>query len=57
VKQLHIREPWADLAHRTDKVIIQDLVARLEILEARIRDLESKVGSEDRHSGAVPIPG
>ncbi|HVE75412.1 MAG TPA: hypothetical protein VND22_01450 [Actinomycetota bacterium] len=56
MKQLHIREPWADLAHRSDKIIIQDLVARLEILEARIRDLEARLVHEDQHAGAVSVP-
>ncbi len=57
MKQLHIREPWADLAHRSDKIIIQDLVARLEILEARIRDLEARVVDEHRQVEKVSIPG
>src|SRR5687767_10156205 len=31
MRQLHIREPWADLAYTSDRQMIEDLVARIQI--------------------------
>ncbi|MCA1840440.1 MAG: hypothetical protein ABR507_05145 [Actinomycetota bacterium] len=46
MRQLHIREPWADLQFGSDKDKLNDLVLRIEILEARLRDLEMRVSDE-----------
>lgn len=46
MRQLHIREPWADLAYTSDRQIIEDLVSRIQILEAKIRDLELRVAEQ-----------
>ena len=47
MRQLHIREPWADLQYGSDKEKFNDLVSRIEILEARIRELEMRVATEN----------
>lgn len=46
MRQLHIREPWADLAYTSDRQMIEDLVSRIQILEAKIRDLELRVSEQ-----------
>ena len=43
MRQLRIREPWADLAYRSDQQLLEDLAARIQILEARVRELEATV--------------
>lgn len=56
MRQLHIKEPWADLAYNNDKQILQDLVSRIQILEARIRELELRISqSEEIEREAVPV--
>jgi hypothetical protein len=40
MRQLHIREPWAGLAYASEQEMITDLIARVQMLENRIRDLE-----------------
>lgn len=47
MKQLHIREPWADLARGNDQQVVQDLLVRIQLLEARIRELEEMVNKEN----------
>jgi len=40
MKQLRIREPWADLAFGSGEGVLEDLVTRIQMLEARVRELE-----------------
>ncbi|MGI8427217.1 MAG: hypothetical protein ACR2FO_07990 [Actinomycetota bacterium] len=40
MKQLRIREPWADLAYGSGDTVLEDLVTRIQMLEARVRELE-----------------
>ncbi len=40
MKQLHIREPWADSAYRSGDQVLEDLLSRVQALEARVRQLE-----------------
>lgn len=47
MRQLRIREPWADLAYRSDQQMLEDLAARIQILEARVRELESVISVPD----------
>lgn len=59
MRQLHVREPWADLVYTNDKQVIEDLMARIQILEARVRELEVRTAEKateavaDRE--AVPV--
>lgn len=41
MKQLHVREPWAGSAVR-DRDLIQDLLNRLQVLEAKVKELEER---------------
>lgn len=43
MRQLSIREPWADLAYHSDRQLLEDLVARIQVLEARVRELETAI--------------
>lgn len=43
MRQLHIREPWADLAYNSENQLLEDLATRVQTLEARVRELELKV--------------
>jgi hypothetical protein len=43
MKQLHIREPWADLAYNSETQLLEDLATRVQTLEARVRELEVKL--------------
>lgn len=43
MKQLHIREPWAGLAYGSEEQVVADLVARIQVLERRLRELEELV--------------
>lgn len=55
MRQLHVREPWADLVYTNDKQLIEDLIARLQILEARVRDLEMRVSEKVQDREALPV--
>lgn len=46
MRQLHIREPWADLAYTSDQQMIEDLVSRIQILESKIQELEMRVAEQ-----------
>ncbi len=48
MRQLHIREPWADLAYRTGEGVIDDLVTRIQMLEARVKELEDNGSVESK---------
>jgi outer membrane murein-binding lipoprotein Lpp len=43
MRQLHIREPWADLAYNSENQLLEDLSTRVQTLEAKVRELELKV--------------
>jgi outer membrane murein-binding lipoprotein Lpp len=43
MKQLHIREPWADLAYNSENQLLEDLATRVQTLEAKVRELEVKL--------------
>lgn len=61
MKQLHVREPWAELAYKSNDQVLQDMLARIQILEARVRELEVRAEddlSADDHMAAretVPV--
>jgi len=40
MKQLRFRETWADLACGSGDGVLEDLVTRIQMLEARVRELE-----------------
>lgn len=43
MRQLHVKEPWAGLAYSSDQEILTDLLARIQILEHRMRELEETI--------------
>lgn len=53
MRQLHIREPWADLAIRSSDKVLDDLLNRIQILEDRVRELELRQAREA--SAAAPV--
>lgn len=61
MKQLHVREPWAGLAYKSGDQLMEDLLRRIQMLEARVRELEGRefevaVSEENApHRGAVPV--
>lgn len=55
MKQLHIREPWADLAYRSGDDRLDDLLNRIQVLEARVRELESRE-SKDAAEAQMAAP-
>ncbi len=55
MKQLHIREPWADLAYNSDNQLLEDLATRVQTLEAKVRELEIKL-AEAREEEREPLP-
>lgn len=60
MKQLHIREPWADLAYRSGDDRLDDLLNRIQVLEARVRELESRESKDAAEaqmaaSEAIPV--
>lgn len=56
MRQLRIQEPWADLAFAgSEKQKLDDLVARIQMLEARVRELEIQV-AERSSSRREEIP-
>jgi hypothetical protein len=55
MRQLHIREPWADLAYNSDNQLLEDLASRVQMLESRVRELELKLAeSRDEEREALP---
>lgn len=57
MRQLRVTEPWADLAYGSDKEKLQDLMIRIQMLEARVRELEAQTTtlSRDEVSEGVPV--
>jgi BMFP domain-containing protein YqiC len=43
MKQLRIKEPWADLVHDNSEDAISDILIRVSILEKRIEKLEAQL--------------
>jgi chaperonin cofactor prefoldin len=43
MRELHVQDPWAALAYGTDREIMNELRARLEALESRVRLLEESM--------------
>jgi|GEM_PF-4139604 len=50
MKQLHVKEPWTDVAYRSNNQVFEDLVYRIQVLEGRVRDLELQA------EVAIPAP-
>ena len=53
MRQVHVRQPWADLASGfSETKLLESLMARIEVLEARLKALETRIGDrkldEDR---------
>ncbi|MGH2773038.1 MAG: hypothetical protein ACRDIU_07885 [Actinomycetota bacterium] len=60
MKQLQVREPWAGLAYKGNDPLLEELLHRIQVLEARVRDLESKefeipVSEEVSGREAMPV--
>lgn len=57
MKQLRIREPWADLVHDNPEDAIQDIMDRVRILEKRIEKLEAQLSKQvpSEHAEAVGV--
>lgn len=55
MRQLHVREPWADLVYTNDKQVFEDLLARIQILEAKVRDLEMRISEKAEEREAVTV--
>lgn len=60
MRQLHVKEPWAGLAHSSDREMLTELLSRIQILEHRIRELEEimkelRVEAPLSHQEALPI--
>lgn len=53
MRQLHVKEPWAELAYTSDRELLTDLVTRIQVLEHRVRELEEAV---KRHEIASEMP-
>ncbi|MGH2768024.1 MAG: hypothetical protein ACRDIF_03595 [Actinomycetota bacterium] len=43
MRQLHLYEPWSALGYDSQQEVLHDLVARIQILENRLRELEDIV--------------
>lgn len=43
MRQLHIREPWADLAAGSEQQLLVELLDRIQVLENRMRMLEGQL--------------
>lgn len=60
MRQLHVKEPWAGLAHSSDREMFTDLISRIQILEHRIRELEETIKGltavDLPEQEALPIP-
>ena len=46
MRQLHIRDGWADLAYNSGNQLLADLASRVQMLEKRVRDLEIKLAEQ-----------
>lgn len=43
MRQLYIQEPWANLGYESQQQLVNELMIRMQVLEARIRQLEESV--------------
>ncbi|MDQ4144939.1 MAG: hypothetical protein M3198_14610 [Actinomycetota bacterium] len=48
MRQLHIRDAWADLAYNSGSQLLEDLASRVQMLETRVRELEIKLADSDQ---------
>ncbi|HEU5003885.1 MAG TPA: hypothetical protein VFW71_14075 [Actinomycetota bacterium] len=55
MRQLYIQEPWANLGYESQQQILNDLMIRMQVLEARIRQLEESVPTTVRLEDPVPV--
>jgi len=55
MRQLYIQEPWANLGYESQQQILNDLMIRMQVLEARIRQLEETVPTTVRLEDPVPV--
>lgn len=55
MRQLYIQEPWANLGYESQQQILNDLMIRMQVLEARIRQLEESVPTTVRLEQPVPV--
>ncbi len=46
MRQVSVREPWVGHAYTSDQQLLDDLMARVQILETRLRNLEEQVKRE-----------
>ena len=56
MRQVQIQDPWAGLAYSSDRELISDLIARIQVLENRMRELETAVKTLAASEEAVPEP-
>jgi hypothetical protein len=52
MRQLHIRDAWGDLAYNSGNQLLEDLASRVQMLETRVRELETKLADSEE----VPEP-
>lgn len=50
MKQVHVQDPWAGLAYSSDREVITDLIARIQVLENRLRDLEMMIKAREKQA-------
>ncbi|HLI55868.1 MAG TPA: hypothetical protein VKY26_02425 [Actinomycetota bacterium] len=43
MRQLYIQEPWANLGYESQQQLVNELMIRMQVLEARLRQLEESV--------------
>ncbi|MGH2705700.1 MAG: hypothetical protein ACRDJ4_11565 [Actinomycetota bacterium] len=43
MRQLHVTEPGYFLGHDSQQEVLYDLIARIQVLESRLRELEETV--------------
>jgi len=43
MRQVHVQDAWAGVAYANDREIVGELVSRIQMLENRLRELESLV--------------
>lgn len=55
MRQLYIQEPWANLGYESQQQILNDLMIRMQVLEARIRQLEESVPTTVRLEEPVAV--
>ena len=43
MRQVHVQETWAGIAYGSEREVMSELMARIQILENRLRELEGLV--------------